>query len=248
MYIPEITGMIPENLCAYVDFGFSLVTKDLEKTTSMVQNADINKISDILKKNKEKYSISRVGYSISITIGSAELTRGNEQILTNAGLINFMEILPDGSFRCRVIITSEVDSSIANISSITLIPLIFSDIYKSIFGDLLCKCFIEAHKYEKLTVLKLFQPKLIVKSNDKYEKSFNEYYNNHLIKYGNNIVVNSNRIPMTGFLTLDKKLFEINKVKFSSDSLYFHLFNTQYNLLGYVDDYKMIENDKNDIN
>lgn len=248
LYIPEITGMIPENLCAYIDFGFSLVTKDLEKTTSMVQNADINKISDILKKNKEKYSISRVGYSISITIGSAELTRGNEQILTNAGLINFMEILPDGSFRCRVIITSEVDSSIANISSITLIPLIFSDIYKSIFGDLLCKYFIEAHKYEKLTVLKLFQPKLIVKSNDKYEKSFNEYYNNHLIKYGNNIVVNSNRIPMTGFLTLDKKIFEINKVKFSSDSLYFHLFNTQYNLLGYVDDYEMIENEKNDIN
>lgn len=236
IYIPEISGQIPENLCGYVDLGFSLVTKNLEKTKELVRNANIDKISTTLKSNNQKYSISKVGHSISITVGETSMTRGKEQILTNAGLSNFMEILPDGSFRCRVIISSQQQSSVASISSIFMINSLFAKIYKIVFGDSFAKNFIEAKKYEKLTVLKLFHPKIMIGENDKDQKLFDNYYKNHCSKYGNNIIVNSNKIPLSGFSTLDKALFESNKVKFNSDNLYFQLFYTNYPFLGYVDE------------
>ena len=72
-----------------------------------------------------------------------------------------MEILPDGSFRCRVIITSEKNSSIASITSITLIHSLFCEIYKIVFGDSFASNFIEAQHYEKLTVLNYFNLKYL---------------------------------------------------------------------------------------
>ena len=243
IYIPEITGQIPENLCGYIDFGFSLVTRNIEKTKKIVREADINKISEILKKNNEKYSISKVGFSISITVGEASMKRGEEKILTNGGLMNFMEILPDGSFRCRVIISSEKNSSIASITSIGLIHSLFCEIYKTVFGESFADNFIEAQHYEKLTVLKLFQPKILVYEEDKYKHVFDEYYKDHLIKYGNNIIVNSNRVPISGFFTIDKAILELNKIKFNSMNLYNQLFYTTYHLLGYVEQFPSIEDD-----
>lgn len=240
IYIPEITGQIPENLCGYIDFGFSLVTRNLEKTKKNVKEADINKISELLKKNNQKYSISKVGFSISITVGEASLKRGNEEILTNGGLMNFMEILPDGSFRCRIIITSEKNSSIASITSITLIHSLFCEIYKIVFGNSFASNFIEAQHYEKLTVLKLFQPKILVHEEDKYKHIFDEFYKEHLMKYGNNIIVNSNRVPMSGFFIIDKSIFDLNKIKFNSENLYSQLFYTTYHLLGYVNKFPSI--------
>lgn len=243
IYIPEITGQIPENLCGYIDFGFSLVTRNIEKTKKIVREADINKISEILKKNNEKYSISKVGFSISITVGEASMKRGEEKILTNGGLMNFMEILPDGSFRCRVIISSEKNSSIASITSIGLIHSLFCEIYKTVFGESFADNFIEAQHYEKLTVLKLFQPKILVYEEDKYKHVFDEYYKDHLIKYGNNIIVNSNRVPISGFFTIDKAILELNKIKFNSMNLYNQLFYTTYHLLGYVEQFPSIKDD-----
>lgn len=243
IYIPEITGQIPENLCGYIDFGFSLVTRNIEKTKKIVSEADINKISEILKKNNEKYSISKVGFSISITVGEASMKRGEEKILTNGGLMNFMEILPDGSFRCRVIISSEKNSSIASITSIGLIHSLFCEIYKTVFGESFADNFIEAQHYEKLTVLKLFQPKILVYEEDKYKHVFDEYYKDHLIKYGNNIIVNSNRVPISGFFTIDKAILELNKIKFNSMNLYNQLFYTTYHLLGYVEQFPSIKDD-----
>lgn len=243
IYIPEITGQIPENLCGYIDFGFSLVTRNIEKTKKIVSEADINKISEILKKNNEKYSISKVGFSISITVGEASMKRGEEKILTNGGLMNFMEILPDGSFRCRVIISSEKNSSIASITSIGLIHSLFCEIYITVFGESFADNFIEAQHYEKLTVLKLFQPKILVYEEDKYKHVFDEYYKDHLIKYGNNIIVNSNRVPISGFFTIDKAILELNKIKFNSMNLYNQLFYTTYHHLGYVEQFPSIKDD-----
>lgn len=248
IYIPEISGSLPDNLCGYVDYGFSLVTRNLEKTKKLVRTADINKISEILKKNNQKYSISKVGFSITITVGDTIMTRGKEKVLVNAGLMNFMEILPDGSFRSRVIIVSEKDSSVANISSITLIRSLFYKIYKTVFGDSFIDNFIESQHYEKLTVLKLFQPKILVENTDKYKHIFDEYYNEHLLKYGNNIIVNSNRVPISGFFTIDKSLLELNKIKFNSENLYFQLFYTTYHLLGYIDEFPKISDDDSENN
>ena len=237
IYIPEISGTIPNNLCGYIDFGFSLTSKNIEKTKEKVRKADIEKISEKLKDYKQKYSISKVGYSISITIGEPIMKMGDNPILTTGGLSNFMEILPDGSFRCRIIICSETDSSIAYISLITMIHSLFKEIYAIVFGNNFVSNFIEAKKYEKLTVLKLFQPKIAVTGESKYVEKFNKLFNDHIIKYGNNIIANNNRIPLNGFINIDKSLFDLNKVKFNNDNLYGQLFYTSYFLLGYIDDF-----------
>ena len=235
IYIPDISGQLPDNFCGYIDLGFSLITRDLERTKEVVRHADLNKISDILKENGEPYSISKVGFSISITVGTRSISRGGNSILPNAGLSNFMEILPDGSFRCRVIIVAEKNSSIASTSHVTLIQTLYSKIYESIFGEDFSKCFIQADRYEKLIVIKQFQPKIMVKNGDVYESIVNEYFNNHLIKYGNNIIVNSNRVPFTGFLTLDKNIFELNGIEFTTKNIYEQLFYTSYLTMGYID-------------
>lgn len=237
IYIPEISGTIPNNLCGYIDFGFSLTSKNIEKTKEKVRKADIEKISEKLKDYKQKYSISKVGYSLSITIGEPIMKMGNNPILTTGGLSNFMEILPEGSFRCRIIICSETDSSIAYISLITMIHSLFKEIYAIVFGNNFVSNFIEAKKYEKLTVLKLFQPKIAVTGESKYVEKFNKLFNDHIIKYGNNIIANNNRIPLNGFINIDKSLFDLNKVKFNNDNLYGQLFYTSYFLLGYIDDF-----------
>ena len=237
IYIPEISGTIPDNLCGYIDFGFSLTSKNIEKTKEKVRKADIEKISEKLKDYKQKYSISKVGYSLSITIGEPIMKMGDNPILTTGGLSNFMEILPDGSFRCRIIICSETDSSIAYISLITMIHSLFKEIYAIVFGNNFVSNFIEAKKYEKLTVLKLFQPKIAVTGESKYVEKFNKLFNDHIIKYGNNIIANNNRIPLNGFINIDKSLFDLNKVKFNNDNLYGQLFYTSYFLLGYIDDF-----------
>ena len=237
IYISEISGTIPNNLCGYIDFGFSLTSKNIEKTKEKVRKADIEKISEKLKDYKQKYSISKVGYSLSITIGEPIMKMGDNPILTTGGLSNFMEILPDGSFRCRIIICSETDSSIAYISLITMIHSLFKEIYAIVFGNNFVSNFIEAKKYEKLTVLKLFQPKIAVTGESKYVEKFNKLFNDHIIKYGNNIIANNNRIPLNGFINIDKSLFDLNKVKFNNDNLYGQLFYTSYFLLGYIDDF-----------
>lgn len=237
IYIPEISGTIPNNLCGYIDFGFSLTSKNIEKTKEKVRKADIEKISEKLKDYKQKYSISKVGYSLSITIGEPIMKMGDNPILTTGGLSNFMEILPDGSFRCRIIICSETDSSIAYISLITMIHSLFKEIYAIVFENNFVSNFIEAKKYEKLTVLKLFQPKIAVTGESKYVEKFNKLFNDHIMKYGNNIIANNNRIPLNGFINIDKSLFDLNKLKFNNDNLYGQLFYTSYFLLGYIDDF-----------
>ena len=153
---------------------------------------------------------------------------GDNPILTTGGLSNFMEILPDGSFRCRIIICSETDSSIAYISLITMIHSLFKEIYAIVFGNNFVSNFIEAKKYEKLTVLKLFQPKIAVTGESKYVEKFNKLFNDHIMKYGNNIIGNNNRIPLNGFINIDKSLFDLNKVKFNNGVIeYFKNFQSR---------------------
>ena len=242
IYIPELSGNIPENLCGYIDFGFSLITKNIEKTKEKVRNADIEKISEKLKEYNQRYSISRVGFSLSITVGEPTMRIGEKPILTTGGIANFMEILSDGSFRCRILICSKPESSIGDITPITYIHSLFAEIYEIVFGKNIVSNFIEAKKYEKLTVLKLFQPKMMIIGETKYIEKFDKLFKDHLIKYGNNIIFNNNRIPLNGFINIDKALFDLNDVKFNDKNLYSELFYSSYFLLGYIDDFSIEEN------
>ena len=120
-------------------------SRNVSNFTQKLLNANYEKISDILKKSKNTYSISKVGYSICITIG--DVSYGNEHVdlLVPAGLNNFMEILPDGSVRGRIVLTAPAGSkNINNIASgtISMMYSIFKDVYSNIFDNKYCSNFI----------------------------------------------------------------------------------------------------------
>ena len=80
-------------MCGYLDFGFSVLSRDISKITKKLLNADFEKVSNILKETKSPYSISKVGYSICIMIGAPKCGNDHFNILVPAGLNHFMEIL-----------------------------------------------------------------------------------------------------------------------------------------------------------
>lgn len=243
IYIPPIQENC-NNLCGYLDFGFSVSSRDISKFTQKMLNANYEKISDIIKKTKNPYSISKVGYSICITIGAASYGNEHFNLLVPAGLSNFMEILPDGSVRGRIILTAPVNDDNSNIiasGTISMMYSIFKEVYSNIFDDKYCSNFIEARCYEKLNTIKLFEPKIISNPNDEFYNKLEQYHNQHKNKYGSNIVVNSNRVPMNDFYIIDKKFLQENKIKYNDANLFKQLFATSYFLLGYVDDFKITD-------
>lgn len=242
LYIEPIKGQKINNLCGYIDFGFGIVTRDVGKIYECMDNANYEKIVSILKKEQNDYNITRVGYSICISIGKSTASRGEQSVLIQSGVNNFMEIMADGSFRCRILFVSEPDNNIANIAPIVYIFSLFKEIYSAVFGEKFINNFIEAFKYEKLTVLKQFKPKYIVSGEEKYKDMYNEFYNDHVEKYGNNIIMTNNRIPLNSFMKIDKSMLDFYKKKFNPENLYGELFRTGYFNLGYIDEIKMIDN------
>jgi len=242
LYIEPIKGQEINNLCGYIDFGFGIVTRDVGKIYECMDSANYEKIVSILKEEQNDYNITRVGYSICISIGKSTASRGEQSVLIQSGVNNFMEIMADGSFRCRILFVSEPDNNIANIAPIVYIFSLFKEIYSAVFGEKFINNFIEAFKYEKLTVLKQFKPKYIVSGEEKYKDMYNEFYNDHVEKYGNNIIMTNNRIPLNSFMKIDKSMFDFYKKKFNTENLYGELFRTGYFNLGYIDEIKMIDN------
>ena len=62
----------------------------------------------------------------------------------------------DGSVRCRAMLSADENNKV-NISNM-LILIYFKEVYEKIIGEEIYKDFINAYKYEKLTVLKQFEP------------------------------------------------------------------------------------------
>ena len=241
IYIEPITEK-SNNLCGYLDFGFSVLSRNVSKVTQKLLNADYEKVSKILKDSKSAYSISRVGYSICITLGESKYGNNYYNLLVPAGLSNFMEILPDGSVRGRIVFTApsgENHSNVVTTGTISMVYSFFQDVYSSIFDDDYCSNFIEARKYEKLTVLKMFEPRILSDPNDKYYEALEKFSKQHKTKYGSNIIINSNRIPINDFYVIDKKGFQERKIKYNDENLFNELFGTSYFLLGYIDKLKI---------
>ena len=238
LYIPKITENIT-NLCGYIDFGFSVSSRDSYKFTEKLLNANYEKISNILKKMEFEYSISKVGYSICITTGGVKYGNDHVDLLVPAGLNDFMEILPDGSVRGRIVLTSpEGNQNINTVSSevISTMYRIFKEVYSNIFDNNYCTNFIEARCYEKLNTLKLFNSKISVSSNDEFYEQFRKYHDKHINKYGPNTIINSNRVPMNGFFIIDKKYFQERNIKYNTENLFDELFSSSYIFLGYIDE------------
>jgi len=229
LYINPITAEIG-NLCGYIDFGFSMVTKDISKISEYMKNTNYE---------EKKYSISKVGYSISIHLGEATCNKGEHKVLTPAGLGNFMEILPDGSVRCRILLIASDNNNIVSINNTLYLYSVFEEIYSAIFKKNFCKNFIEARCYEKLTVVKSFEPKIMTNETHSKHDKIEKFHLNHKNKYGGNLIFNSNRIPMNDFYVIDKKELETAQIKFNDKNLINYLFQTCYFELGYIEKLKL---------
>ena len=235
--LPEIdmSGDTPNNLCAYLDLGFSVVCSKDSILKKSFFRCDFHAISDYLKTIGLKYTISKVGTSYVIAIGNLSVTdnQGNS-IMVNAGIQNYIEIMWDGSVRSRIILSCVPGETHADITGIIHIKGIFRDIYKMIFGGNFNKIFVHAHKYEKLTVLKQFTPVYSIYAMDEDDR-YRNYLLNHQKHYGDNLIVNSNRVPKNDYMLIDKAYFDTNKLQFSNDNLNSELFFSYHFNLGYID-------------
>lgn len=243
--IPKIECDIttPNNLCAYLDLGFSVTCNNLVEFQKRFFNINLEEISNIIRKSNNDFSISRVGYSLVISIGKSQCSQNGKKVLSKAGINNFIEFMCDGSVRCRVVLSSEINDDLANIAQLLFITEYFKDIYRYIVGEKFDKNFISAHKYEKLTVLKQFIPIFNLKDDDEYKQVYDKYMENHNIKYGNRLIIEGNRIPKNDYICIDKRYFSDLGIKFDNENLLYLLFKTEHVLLGFIDDFPVVEPD-----
>lgn len=237
----EKTDTIPNNFCGYLDVGFSLNLRDTLKLQKLFFNANIDEIVNILKESNNKYNVTKIGYSLVISLGECDVSRGNQKLLSPSSMHNFIEIMADGSVKFRIVISSEQDTNIASIGQILTFEKIFEDIYKIIFVENFSKNFISAYKYEHLVVLKQFVPTLRLNESDPYYEIFEKYNSEHIKKYGGNLIIASNRIPKNGLMCIDKKYFSDYNLKYNSNSIIEELFYTIHRLLGYIDKFPSID-------
>lgn len=220
----------PNNLCAYLDLGFSPVFHDMQKVKNIFYDIDMVKLSELTKELLHDYTISRFGYSLLITIGEMAVYNHGKKLAVPAGINNFIEIMRDGSVRCRVFFCHDKDSTCAITTQTSTIDSSFAKIYKFIFGDKFYKNFISAEKYEKLVVLKQFTPVHRFNPEEDTRKQ------HHQDTFGGNIFVTSNRIPKSGFSTIEKSTFDKLKIKYNNETLIDELFYVTHHNMGLFSD------------
>ena len=238
--LPEIRldSSCPSNLCGYLDLGFSLTCSELTEFQKHFYKYDLTPISDYFKSDGSKFSVSRVGHSIVVSVGEATASDNNgHKTKLNDGVNNFIEIMCDGSIRCRVILAAISGDEKVDITSITMALKQFEDIYTLIFGEYIAKIFISAYKYDKLTVLKQFIPyyRLAEPESDNWCKTLGDYLPKHQTRYGNNLIISSNRVPKNDFTLFDKRTFDEYNLDFSSQTIISELFHSVFTNLGYID-------------
>lgn len=228
---------IPENVCGSLDLGFSIASTSTNDIEKRFYDFDYTKISNYINKRKQKFSISRIGSSCVISVGEMNSVSNKGKILPlKAGVNNYIEIFHDGSVKCRILLLSKFESNKVNIIPIFYhLYFVFRDIYKMIFGEDFYKYFIYAYKYEKLNVLNQFVPYYDVDSINVGSDIFKDYLLKHKSKYGNNLVIESNRVPKNDFLLMDKRYFDDNGILFNNNNLIEQLFKTNFLNLGYID-------------
>ena len=226
---------VPNNMCAYLDLGFSPSFHDIVKTKNDFFDVDLQELSKAAKKVLKNCTISRIGYSIVITSGEISVSSGNEKIAAPAGVNNFIEIMPDGSVRCRVCFALVEGTSNALVSQTSVISFAFALIYKTIFGDKLFKNFISAQKYEKLVVTKQFTPIYDENQGLNGEKNKQRAVH-HKSVFGGNIIVTTNRFPKVDYNTIDRQFLDILGLKYNNENLISELFFVDHYSMGFFSD------------
>ena len=232
LYITELAKeKIPINLCAYIDVGMSFSFNREERLQNKFYKFDLSKVTEYLKTLGCGFTLSKMGKSFIISIGGFSFFDNQDnKFLPTAGISNFTEIMEDGSIKYRILIYSrktDKDGQV-EISDLVLVNDVFKKIYSLFFANELKTGFISAQKYEKLTVIKQFIPYF------EENEDMHSWLLMHQKLYGNNLIIDSNRFPKTGFFTIEKRDFSENKVKFNYENLLNQLFICDYIIPGYI--------------
>ncbi len=107
-----------------------------------------------------------------------------------------------------------------------------------LIDDNLAEIFICAHKYERLKVIKQFVPYYKIGDGDREEDKnvFSGYWEAHCDRYGNNLIIESNRVPKNDYLIIDRRSLEEKKIKYNTTNIVEQLFLSGFFNLGYIDD------------
>lgn len=238
--LPEVeAAKLPNNVFGYWDFGFSVVTSEQTNLQKNFYRIDLEPIAKYLREINPEFSITRVGYSYVFGMGSATVRTQNGKVVpTAAGVHDFMEIMLDGSVRGRLLLIATPETMDVDITSLFYFSSSFlRKVYSLIFGDDYSEIFVYAQKYEKLTVLKQFVPfyKLGTEDSESDKNRYREYLENHKRKYGNNLIMTSNRIPKSDYEIIDRKYFDELNMAYNTENLYHELFYSAFMNLGYID-------------
>lgn len=228
----------PKNLCAYLDLGFSVTCSEPTELYKNFYTIDLDPVATYLRSLGENFSIAQLGQSYLFTIGKAiQVDSNGKELSMSAGINNFIEIMCDGSVKCRIILFSGSDPTRVNIGRIAYMHYIFRSIYVILLGNRFSKIFVYAHKYERLKVLKQFAPCYdYPKANaSTIERRYNNLLSSHQKKYGNNLIVEGDRFPKNDYMLIDKKFFSDRKIKFNMESLMDYLFYSVHSELGFID-------------
>jgi len=241
--IPEVRYDAVSNLVGCIDVGGSLVTGSQLDFDKDFYSVDLKRIAGELAKTNNRFSISRIGHSIQITLGELSSNSSHKRLL-EAGMNNYLVMHADGSFYYRLVLCSDIDTDKTDITSIYLIVKEFKKVYRSLIGDDIEQKFIYAEKYQKLQVFRQFVPYYGV---DHFGDSdyFLNYHNNHIAKYGGNTIVAGVRYPFEGYVKVDKQSFDLLKIPFNMENLSEVLLRTDFLNLGYIDPFETISSQDN---
>lgn len=94
----QVDNDFPQNIFAYVDFGFSVTCSEWTLMEKSFNNLDLSPIADKISSSFKSFSISRVGLSYLFSLGNVQgKNSSGDPIPIRAGIHNFIEIMPDGS-------------------------------------------------------------------------------------------------------------------------------------------------------
>ena len=234
--MPEIDYKSTNNLIGFLDVGFSLKTNAILDLHDNFNKIEWTPVSELIRSKYKDYSISKVGYTYQIVVGKTESNDNyDKKLLLDSGLNNFLEIYPDGSAICRILLIGTGDTDKVDITGVVTFFDLFEDVYKLLVDTNLEKKYVYACKYEKLHAYRQFEPYYNIESMGTYGHIFDAYHKSHIDKYGNNRIVQGTRIPITGFRVIDKEFFDQNNMTFNRENIISELFHTAFINMGYID-------------
>ena len=235
--IPPVDENV-NNICGYIDMGFTMVTSDFQVALDAFNGAALKDVAQKLATDISEFNFAYVGNSIVYLHGGVSTTKGHLPAHTN----NFLEIMADGSARMRILLINNnpEDSSINMVFPLAILNS-YKKVYAAVMGSLFPHKMAYAKKYEMLEVRKQFQPVVFYndsilelhpdwkEDNDKMLDSIQK----HREIFGVTTIVTNDRIPKTGLYTIDRRQLELWGQEYTAESIINELFFSRYAELGF---------------